>query len=138
VAYPGNNADIYAWHGIIVEARLILHPGSISLHDIGKEFNVETRFVMMTRYGVERYLKDSGAELVHRDSCGVLWSAPFMGEWSVRDPVYIVEVHNASPEPDGSRRRFFLRVPPTMQTAREAVAWTFGKSAVEYTPTVET
>ena len=38
----------------------------------------------------------------------------------------VVEVVNATPEPDGSYRRYFLRVPPQVRTAREAVAWTFG------------
>ena len=32
---------------------------------------------------------------------------------------------NSTPEPDGTRRTYFLRVPPQMRTAREAVAWTF-------------
>ena len=40
--------------------------------------------------------------------------------------IALVEVENATVEPDGSRKRYFLRVPPTCRTAREAVAWTFG------------
>jgi hypothetical protein len=31
-----------------------------------------------------------------------------------------------------------LRVPPTMKRAREAVAWTFGKTEAEYQPAIET
>ena len=46
----------------------------------------------------------------------------------------MVEVRNSTPEPDGSRKTYFLRVPPTVRTAREAVAWTFGLGAVEYRP----
>ena len=41
----------------------------------------------------------------------------------------MVEVVNSTPEPDGSRKTYFLRVPPTIGTAREAVAWTFGLGA---------
>jgi len=37
-----------------------------------------------------------------------------------------VEVVIATAEPDGSYRRYFLRVPPATRTAREAFAWTFG------------
>ena len=40
-------------------------------------------------------------------------------------------------EKDGTRKRYFLAVPPTMKTARKAVAWTFGMSADEYKPEVE-
>jgi len=46
----------------------------------------------------------------------------------------MVEVHNSTPEPDGTRKTYYLRVPPTTRTAREAVAWTFGMSGTEYRP----
>ena len=49
----------------------------------------------------------------------------------------MVEVRNSTPESDGSRRTYFLRVPPVMQTPREAVAWTFGLGTVEYRPEAE-
>ena len=49
----------------------------------------------------------------------------------------MVEVQNSTPEPDGSIKTYFLRVPPATRTAREAVAWTFGLGAVEYRPAAE-
>ena len=49
----------------------------------------------------------------------------------------MVEVINSTPEPDGSRKTYWLRVPPTTQTAREGVAWTFGMGASEYVPSRE-
>ncbi len=49
----------------------------------------------------------------------------------------MVKVVNSTPEPDGSRREYFLRVPPTVRTAREAVAWTFGLAADAYRPVNE-
>jgi hypothetical protein len=45
---------------------------------------------------------------------------------------------NATPEPDGSYRRYFLRVPPTVRTARRGLAWSFGLTRSEYAPAVET
>ncbi len=50
----------------------------------------------------------------------------------------MVKVVNSAPEPDGTFKDYFLRVPPTMQTARQAVAWTFGKESHEYAPVLET
>jgi hypothetical protein len=44
----------------------------------------------------------------------------------------VVEVVNATPEPDGTRKHFFLQVPAHMRTAREAVAWTYGMSEHAY------
>jgi hypothetical protein len=44
-----------------------------------------------------------------------------------------VQVQNVS-----SARQYVLRVPPTIQTAAEAVAWTFRVAAEEYRPAQET
>jgi hypothetical protein len=52
--------------------------------------------------------------------------------------VVAVEVLNSTPEADGSRRSYFLRVPPGVRTCRAAVAWTFGMRARDYDPIRET
>jgi hypothetical protein len=71
---------------------------------------------------------------VHRDETGVLWRVEFDDD----EPLVMVEVINSTPEPDGSRRTYFLRVPPDTETAREGVAWTFGLTAEEYQPLAQT
>ena len=43
-----------------------------------------------------------------------------------------------TPEPDGSFRRYFLRVPPTVRTAREGVAWSYGLRRRDYRIAVRT
>ncbi len=53
------------------------------------------------------------------------------------EPVVAVEVINSTAEPDGTFKRYLLRVPPHVTTARAAVAWTFGVSARDYAPTVQ-
>jgi hypothetical protein len=45
---------------------------------------------------------------------------------------------NCSPEPDGTFKVYTLRVPPTVRTAREAVAWTFNLPTEQYRPRIET
>lgn len=50
----------------------------------------------------------------------------------------VVEVTNKTPEPDGTSKTYRLRVPSTITTPKEAVAWTFGRQAREYSPEVET
>ncbi|MGD9682676.1 MAG: DUF6745 domain-containing protein [Candidatus Obscuribacterales bacterium] len=99
-----------------------------------QEINVESRRVMIERYGHERYLKDSGAFLIDSDALGKLYRKEISGD----EPLVMVEVINSTPEPDGTTRTYFLRVPPTIETAREAVAWTFGMEHSEYEPTLET
>ena len=49
-----------------------------------------------------------------------------IGSWTA------VEVVNGTAEADGSRKRYFLRVPSAMRTPREAVAWTYGLTADQY------
>ena len=103
--------------------------------------NAEIRRVMVERFGVERLIREGGAILVHEDETGRLWRRQ-VGEssgWQGHDePVVMVEVLNSTPEPDGSRKTYFLRVPPEMTIAREAVAWTFGMGGDAYAPIVET
>ena len=50
----------------------------------------------------------------------------------------MIEVVNRTPERDGRFKRYWLRVPPTMRTAREAVSWTFNMPAELYGPEIET
>lgn len=62
--------------------------------------------------------------------------------WRFDDPdggaqVVAVEVTNSTPESDGTRRSYFLRVPPHVRTCQAAVAWTFGLRADEYRPVAE-
>jgi hypothetical protein len=72
--------------------------------------------------------------LVHQDDFGRLWED---GSDGSGEPIRIVEVVNATPDEDGSSRHYFLRVPPSVGTAQEAVAWTFGLGASEYVPVRE-
>ncbi|MGK4422445.1 DUF6745 domain-containing protein, partial [Klebsiella pneumoniae] len=54
------------------------------------------------------------------------------------EPIVMVELVNASPELDGSLKTYMLRVPPTVRTCREAVAWTFGMTVDQWQPAMET
>jgi hypothetical protein len=139
IVWPGG-AEVYAWHGMAVDAWVIRQPETITVAAIDDAANVETRRVLVERYGEARLIREGGAELVHEDETGRLWRRSFGTEYSWprrEEPVVMVEVQNATLETDGSRRTYFLRVPPTVRTAREAVAWTFGLGAIEYRPSAE-
>jgi hypothetical protein len=129
---------IHASHGVLVPSWVITDPDRITIHHIEEERNAEVRRTMVERFGAERLIRESGAELVDEDETGRLWrrSLPSLQSWE--EPVVMVEVQNSTPEPDGSRRTYFLRVPPDMRKAREAVAWTFSLGEIEYRPAMET
>jgi hypothetical protein len=133
ITYPDGFA-LYAWHGLRVPAWLIDQLPRLRVKDIQAQANVELRRVMLESYGFDRYLRDAGAIRVHEDGTGILWRAEFDDD----QPLVMVEVLNATPEPDGTHRTYWLRVPPTVGSAREAVAWTFGLNADQYRPLQET
>lgn len=113
-----------------------------TLAEIESEFNIEVRRVMTELYGIGRYIQDTHAELIHEDKFGKLYRKPAPegeNEWENSDEdLVVVQVTNSTREPDGTYRQYFLRVPPGMQRARQAVAWTFGMSEEEYQPAFET
>lgn len=41
------------------------------------------------------------------------------------EPIATVHVTNNTPEPDGTYKKYWIRVPPGTKTAKEAVAWTW-------------
>lgn len=133
LAYPDGFA-LYAWRGMPVPAAFLAELPSLTPDRIRAEENAELRRVMLEYYGYDRYLADSGARPVHRDGTGILWRIDLADD----EPVVMVEVVNATPEPDGTRRTYWLRVPPSTRTAREGVAWTFGLAADAYQPLLET
>ncbi|MBV2354136.1 hypothetical protein KUM39_07120 [Streptomyces sp. J2-1] len=133
LAFPDGFA-LYAWRGMPVEASFVAELRTLTPDRIRAEENAELRRVMLEFYGYDRYLTDSGARPLHHDATGTLWRIDLTGD----EPVVMVEVLNSTPEPDGTTRTYWLRVPPTTRTAREGVAWTFGVGEEAYTPVRET
>ena len=127
--------ETFAWHGTFVPDRFLEFGIKKDVTLIFYEPNVEIRRMMLEMYGLEAFIKDSGAAAVQRDKCGVLYRQHFGDN---HEDIVIVHVINSTPEPDGSYNNYFLRVPPETQSAREGVAWTFGLTADEYDPIKET
>ncbi|WP_018561035.1 MULTISPECIES: DUF6745 domain-containing protein [unclassified Streptomyces] len=125
---------LHAWRGMPVPAEFLDGLARLTPGRIRQEENAELRRVMLEHYGYERYLEESGAEPVQRDAAGVLWRIELEGD----EPLVMVEVVNSTPEPDGTHRTYWLRVPPRTRTAREGVAWTFGLEEADYVPERET
>ena len=67
-------------------------------------------------------MRDANGELVSQDDYGKLWRLRVAGD----EDLVMVELVNSTAEPDGTRKIYLERVPPTMRTAREAIAWQCG------------
>lgn len=126
-------ADGYAihfLHGIEVWPAIVEDPNTLTLEMIFEEMNVERRRVLIDHYGRERFVQDAGAQVRSKDSYGALVLVPIPGQ----EGMVFVRVLNSTPEPDGTFKTYFLRVPPYMTSPKAAVAWTFGLEADEYLP----
>jgi hypothetical protein len=139
----------------------------ITAHRIINTRNAEVRRLATERkYGVtdgdgyEEMFSDLNAVHVHTDEYGELYhvNAPSLAGGKLA----LVKVANSTPEPDGTRRVFFLKVhpenrplyarrrynpenytysslgPPQPLTAKNAVASTFGMMGDEYAPVAQT
>ena len=130
--------SVYALHGVRLEngkERYIQDRSTLTVEAIESESgNAEVRRVLTELYGLEKYIQDSGAVREHEDDFGILLRKKVEGD----EDLVMVKVVNSTPEPDGSYKDYFIRVPPTVTKAKEAVAWTFGKTEEEYIPLVQT
>ena len=120
--YP-DGWGIWAWHGVRVPEAVIKREFDAAA--VTSERNAEIRRAMVEIMGAEAYVKGAGLTIAHQDQWGILRREPG-GEFG------IVELENHSLEPDGSRKRYHLMVPPDCQTALEAVAWTFDLPPEQY------
>lgn len=120
--------EIYCWHGTRVPARWIA--GGLSAEEALDQDNTELRRAACEIVGWDRVLESLSPTVLDVDQ------NPQIGE--------LVEV-----EIDGRKERFVkvecgtgrtfaLPVPPTVLTALEAVAWTYGMEPEEYKPEVRT
>lgn len=133
LAYP-DGFSLYAWRGMPVPADFLAELTTLDPTRIRTEENAELRRVMLEFYGYDRYLAESGAEPIGKDETGILWRIALDDD----EDVVMVEVVNSTPEPDGTSRTYWLRVPPNTRTAKEGVAWTFGLDAEAYEPLRQT
>lgn len=124
-------------HGMNIGARIITRPETISVTEIEREPNIEIRRVMLEKFGYKRFLEKTAARLISKDQYGVLWQKDLPNE----HPMLFVEVENQTPDPDGSRRKFFLDVTGMerklgwpIDSAHAAVAATWGKTKEEFNP----
>lgn len=122
----------YAWHGVSVPEKLIMHPEQLTRADWMNEGNMEVRRAIQERLGPECFIEMVGGRQIDVGRRGKLIEI----DLGPRDPervAHYVQVQDSSTE-----RHYYLRVPPSISRADEAIAWTFGLSAHDYQPGQET
>lgn len=122
------------WRGVSVSRRVIFEPDSLSVEEILGEQNAELRRVMMERYGYDRLFEEAQAEVLDEDQDA--GGQRRLLRMPVPDDEDLVCVAVQCPS---TGHRFVLRVPPTMRSCHQAIAWTAGFDNPEYyKPEIET
>jgi hypothetical protein len=136
----------YAWHGVFVPEPVILAPETLARDDFVNAKNVEVRRVIQEQMG-EQFMSKLGGVVLDSGPRGTLYEVSLpevdlpevdlpevdLEEDSLEEVVRYIQLRDASTD-----RSYFLRVPPTVQTAAEAVAWSFELSVETYHPAQET
>ncbi len=126
---------LWALSGVRITPMVFGALPRLNARRIEAERNVEVRRALIEHYGQERFLLESRAIKIHQDDFGTLYYKTMPED----EPLVMVKVVNATPEPgNNTYRDYFLRVPPHIRTAREAVAWTFGRAISAYSPEKQT
>lgn len=157
--------EYFCVHNIEISRDIILGNVELTPDLIESESNQEVKRILMELYGFEKYLENTGAELI---DTSVFKSAGADGEVKKREawlykkeikndePLLFVKVINSSPEPDGTFKSYTIQVSPRCEpmidgpngqvilgepqklTAKNAIASTFGLTGEEYNPDIET
>jgi hypothetical protein len=122
------------WRGVPVEARVVFEPETITTNEVLSERNAELRRVLLERMGYERFLSETNAQVLDRDSDPGgerrLLRVPLEND----EPLVCLAVYCPS-----TGRQYMLRVPPGMRKCRQAAAWIAGfDRAEDYQPIAET
>ena len=109
-------------------------PDELTTFDIFfEEQNVTIRREMIEKIGFERLLKMAGkaARKVHASGRGVLYQI-----FLPNDPDYWMNILVV--QCPTTKKKYYLRIPPDILNADEAVAWTFSMQPEAYNPIKET
>src|SRR5438067_2669016 len=121
------------WRGVQINAQIAFFPETLSATEILTERNAEVRRVMIERCGLENFLNSAKATVLDQDTDAGgprrLLRVPLPGD----EDLACVSIHCPS-----TGRHYIVRVPPTMQTCRQAIAWTAGyDNPNDYNPIAE-
>jgi hypothetical protein len=111
---------LYHWHGLRLDEthQYIIHsPQLITVEAIEAEKNAEIRRVMMEKFGYAKYISECNAVVVDEvssdhDLIGLRSARLLKKEVPGDEPIVYVDLLNSTPEPDGTTKRYLLRVDP--------------------------
>lgn len=126
---PANERD---WYDVsideVAEAIYIsckIHANvDLQTDDILNAKNIELRQLGLEIYGLDRFIKDADAKIIHSDANGDLLAV---------EEIRMLRVKDSSTD-----RNYLIPVPDSIERVRQGLAWTFGLQENEYDPLIET
>jgi hypothetical protein len=122
---------VWAWKGVEVPQWAITNPERIEPSYLTAVRDPAVRRCLIELMTPERLIASGVARPAAMDSCGTLWVATWRHRGTVFDKWCAVEVRDGTIV-NGTRKHYFIPVPDYVQSAREAVAWTYGMSESGY------
>lgn len=118
--------------GVLITNKIhkLLNTGALTAQHILKINNQSVRRICLEELGYSKFLSQLPHVIIDKDRDQELVKI----DWHKREkPIYLVKVKCPS-----TGAFYTLRVPPSMKTVKQAVAWTFGVTEKEYDPQAET
>ena len=119
----------YYWHGVKMKEKWIMNKDKLTVKFVLGHKNIEQRHALCEIIGWDKILIDLKCEVIQKDEMGELLRVKLPDTESLN---YFVKVRCTT------RRTFYIPVPSTVKTAKEAVAATYGVDPNNYTPEVRT
>ena len=124
----------FFWKGIYIPTKLWSKAkNDMKLPEILDVKNLELRRCLIEIVGMEKLSREAIVVDTNSQSGAVLYRFEIPED----EACFFIRVLDGTIR-NGRRQEYFIRVPPTMQTALEAVAWTFKRTPATYHPAIET
>ncbi len=122
------------WRGVLANELIAFNPEKLTPQMVLEEENIERRRIMLERMGIEKFMTEADAIILHqdRDAGGErsLLTVPIDNDED------LVCLNVLCPS---TGRRYIIRVPPTITTCHAAAAWIAGfEDPSQYSPLLET
>jgi hypothetical protein len=127
---------VYAWHGTVVDEKVIMHPNDITPEEIINEQNATIAQIKLERLTIPNLITKAHPIIIDRD-CDTTGNVRRLLSISLKGPFRDPNIMCVQVICPSTNKTYLLRVPPNMCTCAEAVAWTFGVDKKDYAPIIE-
>lgn len=114
--------SIYMWHGVPIPSDIIEHPESITVSRIMSERNAELSRCMIEKIGLDRFFNEAKPKVLDQDLDASGMPRRLLSISVPNDPERVVV--SMQVKCPSTHHDFFIRVPPTITSCKQAMAWT--------------